>query len=292
MSRHDHAVLAALTGLLLTGCGFESISSSVPGGSPDSSVSTVSETAVQTQTTVKTEKTTASPEPPESPATESNDIPLTDEKPERPTHLIQNVPHLDQTTGYATACESLAAVSLLQFYGIQIEPGEFIRRHLPTADYPVMGEDGNLHGESPWEYFIGDPLRSNGYCCFSGAIKKAIDSVEPGITSVLRGETLDELCENYVAKNHPVLIWATIRMQPTRLGHTWILPNGERYTHLRPVHALLLIGWDEEHYYFSDSLQPDAVTAYGISETVTAYNAMQQQAIILTKPAPAIRAED
>ena len=286
LPRHFRTALTVICCLLLTGCGFRSITPSGPAETTD--VSTVSASA--SSAAPQTETTAVPPAPATEPVSEDPPSNGSEAAPDTEfpaaAHLIRNVPHLDQTTGYATACESLAAVSLLQYYGIEIEPGDFIRKHLPVADYPSVGEDGNLHGESPWEYFIGSPLRTNGYGCFSGAIQKAIDSVEPGKAVVLRDKTLDELCEQYVANGAPVMIWGTIRMQKTREGNSWILPNGEWYTHIRPEHALLLIGWDENNYYFSDSLSAEAVTPYPVKDTKTAYDAMHRQAIVLNMPAP------
>lgn len=287
MSKTLRSALTAMTLLLLTGCGFEAISgtdSALPAVTVSSEASELSKTALTTTET--TAQTTAGIAPePDDPDVSGSETPAAPaEEPYSAAHIIRNVPHYDQTSGYATACESIAAVSLLRFYGIEMDPGDFIRNHLPTAPYPSMGSDGNLHGENPADYFIGDPLRSDGYCCFSGAILKAIDSVRPGIAAVLHDRPLDKLCEDYVAYGNPVMIWATIGMQPTRKGNSWILPNGERYTHLRPVHALLLIGWDENNYYFSDSNESAEITPYPIQAVQTAYAAMRQQAIVLTVP--------
>ena len=196
--------------------------------------------------------------------------------------LIENVPHYDQTSGYATACESLAAVELMEYYGTKIDPGVFIGEYLPIADYPDSDRYGNLHAESPWDYFIGDPLKSNGYGCYSPVIVKAIEaSPFPGTVAALRDIPLKTLCSDYIDNGDPVIIWASIEMQPTRAGHTWYLPTGEKFTFTRPEHALVLIGYDDDCYFFSDSLSPTKATAYPRDAVETAYKAMQMQAVTL-----------
>ena len=209
-----------------------------------------------------------------------------------PDNLIRGLTHYDQSSGYATACESLAAVSLLRFYDIAIDPGEFITKYLPVADYPVRGADGLLHGESPWEYFIGDPMKSNGYGCYSGAIIKAMEQIAPRRAAVLRDVPLSELCEHYIDNGHPVMIWATIDMKPTREGNTWTLPDGTRFTFIRPEHALILIGYDKSYYFFCDSHRDEEVTAYSKTAVETAYKAMHKQAIVVfNNPLPATEPE-
>lgn len=278
--------------LLLTGCGIEPLTS---GETPGTAVQTT--TAEKSQTTTEQTKVTAGTTALTSVTENSNrgtDEPDTNSLPETTDdssavqfdpatgHLIYGVPHLDQTSGYATACESLAAVSLMQYFGAEIDPGTFIREYLPVADYPYSDSNNDLHAESPWDYFIGDPLKSNGYGCYSPVIAKAIEqSPFEGDAELLRDVPLSTLCSDYIDNDIPVMIWATIEMQPTRAGHTWYLPTGEKFTFLRPEHALLLIGYDSDSYYFSDSLAENEITPYAKSAVETAYKSLYRQAIVL-----------
>lgn len=269
---------AAAAGILLTGCGLQEISAS-PGAAPESSAAGTEADSTAESTSVSE---SAQPEPNGTGATKAPASAWPDD-----AVIIEGVPHLDQSTGYATACESLAACSLLQFYGYDIQPGDFIRKHLPVTDYPYDTDgDGILNAESPWDYFIGNPLKSNGYGCYSTAILKAIEKYQPGIAEVLRDVPLSDLCRDYIGKGQPVMLWATIEMQPTREGHRWTLPNGEAFHFVRPEHALVLIGYDSQHYYFCDSLQPDDVTQYDKTATETAYKALYQQAIVIHQDNP------
>ncbi len=195
--------------------------------------------------------------------------------------VIQNVPHFTQFTSYKTACETLATCALLQYYGINMDPDLFLDGFLPIADYPETDDDGELHAESPWEYFIGDPMRKDAFGCYNGAIVRALNKIKSGLGVALRNKTLDTLCKDYIDKGEPVVIWATMHMAPAKKTFTWIMPDGDDYTFISPEHALVLIGYDEKNYYFSDSLQSDAVCSYKKEAVETAYDALYKQALVI-----------
>ena len=61
----------------------------------------------------------------------------------------------------------------------------------------------------------------------------------------------------------------------------WYLPNGELFTFVGPEHALVLIGYDNNNYYFSDSLQYGDVTAYNKKLVEKAYYGLSAQSLVL-----------
>lgn len=197
-------------------------------------------------------------------------------------YLLEHVPHILQTEHYPTGCESVAAVSLLQYYDVDITIDAFIDNYLLKKDTPYYRDGSSmLYGESPWDYFIGNPYSESGYGCYSSVIETAMKKVvsEKYCIQNLSDMDLSVLCENYIAKGNPVMIWATMYMQTPREGDTWILPNGEQFTFICPEHALLLIGYDAVSYYFSDSLVEDAVISYPKGDCEVAYDALYRQAI-------------
>lgn len=200
-------------------------------------------------------------------------------------HTIPNVPHIFQKEKFPTGCESVAAVTLLQFCGADITVEEFIDEYLPIADYPYYDEEGIMHGESPWEYFIGDPYSPSGYGCYAPPIVNAMREAvsDAFIIEQIENATIPSLCETYIANGDPVLIWATMYMLPPENGTVWQLPNGESYQFIRPEHALLLIGYDAAYYYFSDPLSEEAVTAYPKKDCEIAFEALHSQAVTVLK---------
>ena len=268
MKKRYRWTAACCTALLCFGCGTDSDGILRPistGSSTETTANMAETTAAVTETTAAETTTTAGDDS----VTRSGDL-----------CLIEGVPHLAQSQTYATACESLAATELLQYYGYDIDVDTFIEQYLPVADYPEQGEDGVLHAESPWNYFIGDPSRSNGYGCYSGAIETAVNTMVPGLAFTEIGTPLETLCKTYIDCGTPVIIWATIGMQPVQEGHSWFLPDGSWFTYLRPEHALVLVGYDADSYYFVDSLSDEEITAYDRADVETAYEALYAQAVV------------
>lgn len=195
--------------------------------------------------------------------------------------IIEHVPHIQQAEEYMTACESISAVALLQYYGIDMPLELFLNKYLPVADYPGTGEDGEMHGESPWEYFIGDPTVFDGFGCYSGALVRGINKIKDGLAVVLRGQPMEKLCTDYIDKGQPVIIWATMYMEPPQESLQWYLPDDTLFTFMIPEHALLLTGYDEYSYYFSDSLQYSETVGYPKAMTERAYDGLHMQAVVI-----------
>lgn len=88
--------------------------------------------------------------------------------------------------------------------------------------------------------------------------------------------------KSYIDNNTPVMIWATICMEPPIESDIWTVPEtGREITWVYPMHALVLTGYDENGYYFSDPLAGQDIY-YGKDSVEVAYTALFEQAIILT----------
>lgn len=195
------------------------------------------------------------------------------------SYIIEDVPHIYQCDLYPTGCESVSAVSLMNYYGIDITVDEFIDSYLPCSPLPVLGDDGYMHAESPWFSFIGDPRSSDGYGCYATVIRDAISLALPEEYYVATeyGTSLEYAAEEYIANGEPVMIWATIRMKESWQGISWIVPNGEYFTFICPEHALLFVGYDEDFYYFCDPMANDEIVSYFKYDCEQAYEALGSQ---------------
>ncbi len=194
------------------------------------------------------------------------------------TQIVENVPFIDQNDTYPTGCESVSATMALQYLGLNITVDDFIDK-LPMADIPANGE-----GASPWEYFIGDPYSKTGYGCYAPVIESTVNYFLSGASYTaedIYGTSLETLCADYIQNDIPVIIWATIDMKEIVQGPSWELENGDEFTWLQPEHSLLLVGFDENYYYFNDPLN-GAQVGYEKSAVETAYTAMGQQAVVFT----------
>lgn len=180
------------------------------------------------------------------------------------SHQIENVPVLSQND-LTACCESYACTMTLQYYGFDLTINEFVENYLIKK--PVYyGSDGTLYGPDMDAAFAGDIYF--GYGINSPAMAKCMNTYlkekNSNLTAQsLKGVSVEELCEKYVAKDIPVMIWATANMDEPFVHKTWVVDYvdenstvkvGDEVSWQMHEHCMVLIGFDEQNYYLSDSV--------------------------------------
>ena len=179
----------------------------------------------------------------------------------------------------------------LQHFGVDITVEEFIDKFLAKGRFPAADAKGEKTGCNPWKAFPGNPYSEYGYGCYAPVIVNAVNKVidgKPFVVQALYNKPIEELCGEYIDKGIPVIFWATIDMQPARTGASWTDEStGERIDWVAPMHCLLLIGYDNDFYYFNDPWRQKAC-AYQKSAVKEAYEGMFAQTVVIrpTGPAP------
>lgn len=200
-------------------------------------------------------------------------IPDTPQTPSGQSKII-DAPFISQLPNYPTGCESVATVMALQYAGVNISVDTFIDKYLYKTGVIF----------DPNESFGGDP-RGSGYGCYSPVIKKALDKILTADTALyareMKGKSLQNLCSDYIDKNIPVILWATMGMDTPKNGNRWYY-NGKLIQWIIPEHCLLLVGYDDEHYIFNDPLR-NKNTYYRKSAVEIAYAGLGSQAITINK---------
>ena len=82
--------------------------------------------------------------------------------------VIIQAPYIDQSVRYPTGCESVSAVMLLQYLGIDITVDGFIETYLEKRDFEER--DGVLFGPDPRKYFCGSPYDEDAFGCYAPGI--------------------------------------------------------------------------------------------------------------------------
>ena len=165
---------------------------------------------------------------------------------------IIDVPLICQYPELPTGCESVAATMFLNYYGISIDSSTFASSWLNSSNY-FYEMNGKLYGPNPYVEFVGNPYSYNSYGCFASVIASAINYNQNQIVVHEQNNlSLEKLCEYYILKDHPVLIWATMNMSPVEEGNSWYLYSDEYFVWPAGEHCLVLVGFDEEYYYFND----------------------------------------
>lgn len=198
------------------------------------------------------------------------------------SHIL-NVPLLSQWPEFPTGCESVSTVMALRYAGESLTVTKFIREYLPKSTNFYF-EDGKKFGPSPYEHFIGSPETSSSYGCMAPVIERALTAYFGNDERVhnVTGKTLPELCAEYIDKDQPVLVWATINMLDTYPSASWYLSDGSRFSWPANEHCLVLVGYDENKYYFNDPYV-GKVVGYSRSLCESRYSVLGNQALIITK---------
>lgn len=192
------------------------------------------------------------------------------------------VPYIDQTERYPTGCESISAVMLLQYLGYTISPEEFIDRYLTKREFEFR--QGRLYGPHPEDAFIGSPYNNEkgSYGCYAPCIAAAIRRVtgERFSIRVERGQSMEYLLHTYIDRDMPVVFWATLNMEPSSPGITWRMADRDgQFQWVNHQHCLLLVGYDEEKYYFNDPWMNAGCIGYGRALVEQRYLEMGTQAV-------------
>ena len=224
-------------------------------------------------------------------STEISDISVPEPAPEEEnedvspatSHII-NAPHIYQKELYPNACESVSAVMALQYLGYDITVDEFIDEYLPKGDAPWVGHIG----PDPSEVYLGDPHSIYGWGCYAPVIEEALNkylSDKEHSISVSYTDTLKYLCDNYVSRDIPVIVWATVDMVDARdegYYRYWNTPEGKSIAYNSMLHCLLLVGYDEDYYYFNDPLvEYGRRIAYPKLDCEKAFFLLGRQAVII-----------
>ena len=167
------------------------------------------------------------------------------------------VPYIDQTERWVYGCESVSAVMLLQSLGLDIDPDTFIDCYLPRGF--STGEGEKMIAPDPTYQYINEPRDRTGWGCYAPCIVQAIESVlqaygKADAYTVVdeTGKTAAQLCTEYIDQGMPVVFWATLNFEPSESVSRWTLPDGTPFVWKDHEHCLLLVGYDEENYWFND----------------------------------------
>ena len=173
------------------------------------------------------------------------------------------VPYIDQSVKYPTGCESVSTVMLLQFLGYDITVDEFIEKYLNKRDFEDRA--GQLFGPNPYEEFCGSPYDEESFGCYAPVICHALEHAIGDAYDIIdeTGTSMEELLTNYINQGMPVIFWACINMREPIVGPSWkLLDGGEEFTWISNEHCMLLVGYDEEGYYFNDPYDNNGVIRY------------------------------
>ena len=191
--------------------------------------------------------------------------------------VILQVPTLSQYPELPTGCEATAATMALNYIGCPTYLEAFASL-LPCQNLEFRGNE--IYGADPNEFFIGKPAKEiNCFGCFENVIIQTINQNYGNCRAEKAYGSLEDLCA-YIQEDVPVLVWATMEMQDVLYQASWILPDGTRFTWPSREHCLLLVGYDNEMFYFNDPLSGTCI-GYEKSLSEMRYEEMGCRAVII-----------
>ena len=177
----------------------------------------------------------------------------------RDSCVIQNFDIIYQEPELPTGCEITALTMVLNYSGCNADKYVMATEYLPCTPYDFeYGEDGNLYGSSPEQYFIGDPTSVYGYVCGTTPIVTAANNYLKDSNSKLRavdmtGTSPQELYE-LVDKGYPVVVWVTIGMVERSDIESWNGNDGKQYDWCMDDHCADLIGYSADTVTIADPI--------------------------------------
>ena len=203
----------------------------------------------------------------------------TDEK-----STIISVPYINQNN-YPTGCESCSTVMMLNFWDIDISVDNFIDNYLDTGE--IIFDGDTMYAPDPNKAFVGNPRSDDSYGCYAPVIVNSINKIisDKNLNFNVQnvsGTSLKNLCKEYIDNNMPVVVWASIDMEPTKTGASWIIHDtGKEFTWTRREHCLVLVGYDDNHYYFNDPYENNGVVSYPKDTCEKRYSELFKQAVVM-----------
>lgn len=198
------------------------------------------------------------------------------------SHIIENVPFISQLVKYPTGCESVSTVMALNYLGCPITVEELIDNYLPKGPEPAQDAEGVYRGADPWKAFPGDPYSQDGWGCFAPVVTDVVSKIEGFKATEYYDLTLNEICTRFIDNDQPVVFWATINMAPPRKTLAWLTDEGRTIQWTSPMHCLLLIGYDENGYYFNDPTAGERAF-FSKEQVQISYEAQGKQAVVIER---------
>lgn len=180
---------------------------------------------------------------------------------------------------------------LLQYWDFDIDELTFADNFLITS--PVFyGYGGELYGPDMNSAYAGDVYTGYGINapgmakCMNNYIKTTDSKLQ---AYPLSGVSLEELCEKYILDDKPVMCRETTYMDEPYVKATWIVDyvdenarfkKGDTESWMQNEHCMVLVGFDEENYYFCDSVS-GKLTAYEKEVSEERYSQVGMQAIVV-----------
>ncbi|MCP8617126.1 C39 family peptidase [Salirhabdus salicampi] len=196
-----------------------------------------------------------------------------------PNEKKLHVPLIAQNPELKYGCEVTSLAMILQYAGIQVDKMELANTIEKDHDPIKKNKNGDITDwGNPNDGFVGDMTGKNaGYAVFDRPIVQLMEKYLPRRTVNLTGEPFSRL-EEQIAKEKPVLVWTTGDYQQPNRWELWNHGDEQIETPL-DLHAVVLVGYDENHVYLNDPLSEKKDVQVNKETFINSWKAMKMRAV-------------
>jgi len=214
-------------------------------------------------------------------------VPAAGQAPAAPAPLASSArieaPIVKQKPELPSGCEVTALTMLLQFYGLPKDKIELAAEMKHDTTPLKRNADGSIaYWGNPNLGFVGDATgASKGFGIYHSALFDLLHRYVPTAVD-LTAQSWDKV-EQQLREGIPAVVWTTIDYQVPDRWVVWDTPIGPIQTTFME-HAVLLVGFDEQHVYINDPLSGKGQVELDKAQFISTWEAMGKQALSYTKP--------
>lgn len=203
------------------------------------------------------------------------------------SYIIDGVEYKCQDV-YTAACETYSCTMLLKYLGFDIDEHMFVESYLITKPLSIYyGYGPDMDAAYAGDVYTGCGVNAPAMATFMNDYLSTTNTDNRAYA--LKNIGLDELCEEYISKDNPVMVWATTYMQDPGVTYNWTINyvsesstsnEGDTESWYQNQHCMLLIGYDESSYYFADPME-GKVSVFDKEVSKERYAQLDSQAIVV-----------
>lgn len=209
-----------------------------------------------------------------------DEIPVQQEKPAfiKVKAARFTVPAISQYPELPAGCEITSLTMLLQYYGVNKGKMELVPEMKVDDTEIIWGTGGKIkYWGNPHSGFVGDITRKSiGFGIYHTALFELLQKYVPSAEDLT--ESPFDVLEQQIQKGIPVVVWTTINFKVPDRWVEWDTPVGPIRTTFSE-HAVLLVGYDENHVYVNDPLSGQQNLQLAKEQFIATWEAMGKQAL-------------
>ena len=178
----------------------------------------------------------------------------------------------------------------MSFWGFDCKKTEIAMDYMPRQSVYFEEEEDCFYGPDPRYIFAGDPSQEQlSFGCYSPCLVETFkrycdeNQYDDYIAIDLTGKSLDDLLQQYVANDIPVLTIVTPNLVVPKYGATWVMPDGQKWHWEKGHHAMVIRGFSMESnmIYVTDSACPSGMATYPLEDFRRIYDLKGKSAMTI-----------